>query len=265
MATFGSQENIIKAKYELIESLPEKGLAIFNGDNTYCLDLYKKTEKSKRVYKKNKADNNDEADIYSKDTEAVKEGLKFKVCDKKECKDFKVNIFGGENIQNILGAVCCARELGMTLEEIAKACKKISPNQGPMQIRKGVNGFNILDSTYSANPDGVVAQLEYLRALPGKKVIVMPCLIELGKSSMEVHEIIGEKIGEICDLAIITTKDKYKELRKSAIGAGMTEIDIFYLEDPKEIFDKIKAFCKPGDNILLESRVPQALVELLVK
>lgn len=153
----------------------------------------------------------------------------------------------------------------MALDEIAKACKKITPNQGPMKTRKGINNFNILDSTYSANPDGVIAQLECLRALSGKKVIVMPCLIELGQSSTEVHKTIGEKIGEICDLAIITTKDKYKELRESAIGAGMTEIDIFYLEDPREIFDKIKAFCKPGDNILLESRVPQKLIENLIK
>jgi len=266
MATFGSQENIIKAKYELIESLPEKGLAIFNGDNTYCLELYHKTKKSKRVYKKQNEAKKDEVDIYTKNIEISKdECMKFKVCAKEECEDFKVHVFGPENIQNLLGAICCAKELGMSLEEISKSCKKITPNQGPMQIRKGINGLNILDSTYSANPDGVIAQLEYLRELPGKKVIIMPCLIELGQSSKEIHKIIGEKIGEICDLAIITTKDKYKEIRESAIGTGMTEIDIFCLEDSKEIFDKIKAFCKTGDNILLESRVPQKLIEMLIK
>lgn len=264
MATFGSQENIIKAKYELIDALPERGLAIFNGDNPYCLDLYKKTLKPKRIYKKQKS-NNEEADIYAKEVEIIKNGLKFKVCAEKECEDFKVNILGAENILNILGAVCCAAELGMSLQEIAKACRKISPNQGPMKTMKGVNNLNILDSTYSANPDGVVAQLEFLKSLPGKKVIVMPCLIELGESSSEVHKTIGSKIGEVCDLAIITTKDKYKELRESALLAGMTEIDIFYSEDPREIFDKIKAFCKAGDNILLESRVPQALIEMLVE
>ena len=43
MATFGSQENIIKTKYELIESLPEDGIAFFNARNKYCLELYQKT------------------------------------------------------------------------------------------------------------------------------------------------------------------------------------------------------------------------------
>ena len=43
MATFGSQKNIIKTKYELIESLPEDGMAFFNAKNKYCLELYNKT------------------------------------------------------------------------------------------------------------------------------------------------------------------------------------------------------------------------------
>jgi len=49
MAIFGSQKNIVKGKYELIESLPEDGLAIFNGDNEYCFELYKRTLIKKRV------------------------------------------------------------------------------------------------------------------------------------------------------------------------------------------------------------------------
>ncbi|GAI48689.1 unnamed protein product, partial [marine sediment metagenome] len=43
LALFGSQENIIKTKYELIENLPSDGMAIFNGNNKYCSELYGKT------------------------------------------------------------------------------------------------------------------------------------------------------------------------------------------------------------------------------
>ena len=42
----------------------------------------------------------------------------------------------------------------------------------------------------------------------------MPCLIELGNKSSEIHEKIGKGIGLVCDLAIITSKDKFKEIKK---------------------------------------------------
>ena len=109
-----------------------------------------------------------------------------------------------------------ARELGMTEEEISKGVNKIENKFGGIKIKKGINGINIIDATYSANPDGVIAHLEYLKNFSGKKIIVMPCLIELGKASKEVHRRIGKKIAEVCDLAIITTKDRFKEIKEGS-------------------------------------------------
>jgi len=220
MATFGSLENIIKTKYELIESLPEDGIAFFNGKNKYCLELYNKTRIKKFLYGE------------------------------------EVKIAGLENLE---GAKLLAKELGMSEEEILRACQKIENKFGGIQIKKGINGLNIIDATYSANPDSVISHLEYLRTLPGRKVIVMPCLIELGKATIEVHKRIGQKIAEVCDLAIITTKERFKEFKE---GAGEKAV---FIENPKEIFEKIKEFSKEGDVVLLESRVPSQLIKQLLQ
>jgi len=93
----------------------------------------------------------------------------------------------------------------------------------------------------------------------------MPCLIELGKVSGEIHKKIGRKIAEVCDLAIITTKDRFKEIKDGSASSpqgGATEV--LFIENPKKIFEKIKSFCEEGDIILLESRVPSQLIRLLV-
>ncbi len=221
MATFGSQENIIKTKYELIENLPKEGIAFFNAKNEYCRELYQKTRIKKFLYGENAK-------------------------------------FPGE--ENIFGVMAVAKELGMTEEEISRAVSKIENKIGGIRVKKGINGINIIDATYSANPDGVIANLEYLTFLfpQGKKVMVMPCLIELGKVSKEVHRRIGNKIGEVCDLAIITTKDRFKEIKE---GAGEKAV---FMENPKEILEKIKSFCKEGDAVLLESRVPGYLIKELI-
>ncbi len=216
MATFGSLENIIKTKYELIESLPEDGVAFLNGKNRYCRELFQKINIEKYLYGEN----------------------------------------AGLGLENIEGAKMVAERLGMTDKEIFEACKKIKNKIGGFEIKEGVNGLKIVDATYSANPDGVILHLEYLKSLPNKKIIVMPCLIELGKASKKIHERIGEKIAEVCDLAIITTRDRFKEIKKGAPNA-------LFMEKPAEIVARIKSFAKPGDIILLESRLPAQLVERL--
>ena len=188
----------------------------------------------------------------------------------------------GENVklaglENIEGAKAVARELGMSEEEIERVCQKNENKFPGIKIKKGINGLNIIDATFSANPYGVISHLDYLRVWEGpegkpsasygvnKKVIIMPCLIELGSASKEIHKRIGEKIGEICDLAIITTKDRFKELEEGAKRAEMSAQRILLLQNPQEIFEKIKAFSQPGDVILLESRVPSELKNLLWK
>ena len=263
MAIFGSQKNIVKGKYELIESLPEDGLAIFNGDNEYCFELYKRTLIKKRVYGLQSSISGLPLDILAYNVRTEKDFITFRVALRDELADFKVNLMGFQNISNVLAVVICARELGMTLEEISKACVDIKPQQSGMQLKKGIDGLNIIDATYSANPDGVLSHLEYLKIWPQKKVIVMPCLIELGSASIGIHQRIGDKISQVCDLVIITTKERFKEIKEGAVAKEMKTENILFVENPKEILEKIRGFAQPGDVVLLESRVSKELIKLL--
>jgi len=218
MATFGSQENIIKAKYELIESLPNDGTAFFNGNNQYCRDLYQKTQIRKKLYGENASSAYEE---------------------------------------NLAGVVAVAEFLGMNPESIERGIQKIRLSQFN-RVKKGANGVAIIDSTYSANPSGVIADLDDLKKWQGKKILVMPCLIELGKASKGVHQRIGKKIGEVCDLAIITTLDRFEEIKA---GAGDK---VVFLDRSEKIIKKLKGFCGAGDVVLLESRVPSQVIKGLI-
>lgn len=216
MSTFGSQENIIKTKYELIENLPKDGVAFFNGKNRYCRELYERTNLKKYLYGVGAA-------------------------------------LGRENLE---GARMVAKELGMSDEEIAQVSKEFEDKIPGIEIKKGVNDVIIIDASYSANPDGVMIHLEYLKNFHGKKIIIMPCLIELGKAAKSVHRRIGGKIQEICDLAIITTRDYFKDLK------GNND-KVILMESPEGIFKKVREFTRSGDTILLEGRIPKRLSKLL--
>lgn len=260
LALFGSLENLLSAEGggELAAILPENGLLVVNGDNKYCLDLYKKSHLPKKAYSISRAKIN--SDIWADEILAKEDFVSFlALTHDKQMAHFRVNVLGRQNVQNLLGAILVAKELGMDLGQIAEACKKIMPQQAGMVLKPNDKGFKVIDSSYSANPDGVAADLNFLSVFAQKKVIVMPCLIELGKNSGQIHERLGREIGKICDLAIITTKDYFKEVKKGATEAGMEERDILLCDKPSDIYSIINLRCKSGDAILLEGRVPNGI------
>lgn len=271
LSLFKSMENLLSAEggVELIKALPKDGLIVFNGDNKYCLDLYRKTNIKKNIYaeKRDKID----TDIWAEDVTVEKDSISFLAIQKtnspaggREAVPFKVNVLGRQNIQNILGAVLVARRMGMNLQDIAEACKNIKQEQSGMVLKQGKHGINIIDSTYSANPDGVKADLEYLKVFNKKKVIVMPSLIELGGKSKELHEKIGKSIARVCDMAIITTKDRFEDIKKGAVEGGMKKANVMFCDNPTDLAMTISLFCTSGDAVLLEGRVPNELISLLI-
>ena len=258
MATFGSQKNIIKTKFELIESLPDSGIAILNWDDELIKTQSSRLRQGYGGQAKLKIINCLTAEQIQ-DLEAKKQSISFSL----QGIQFNLNLIGKQNIENLLLAIACAQELGINLSEISNACKKIKPFEKTMELKQGRGEVIIIDDTYSANPAGVFAALDYLKLYNAKKVIIMPCLIELGKAGKKVHEQIGEKIGKTCDFAIITSRDYFKQIKNSAIGAGMNQKNILFLQNPEKIFNKIKPYLQSDNVILLESRIPDSLVKKL--
>lgn len=212
LATFGSLENIFKAKHEIFECLSENGLKI----------------------------ERDRLSLKAEDIIEGKEEVLFKI----NGVGFRVNILGKHNLDNLLLAIECASKLGMSLEEISKACLKIK--NGKIIKRNPV----IIDNSYSANPTGVIFDVEYLKLYGGRRAVVMPCLIELGKASRDIHRKIGKKLKEVADLAIITTKDQFDVIQEEFP-------ELIYSENPDEILEKLKDF----EVILIEGRVSKNILE----
>jgi len=254
LALFGSQENIMNTKLELFGSLPNKALAFLNWDS----ELIRK--QASRIMNNELRIIKCEIGKQVQGFEVRKGSISFRIDD----VSFELDLVGKQNISNLLMAICCSQELGMSLEEISDACKKIKPFSKTMELKKGIGGVDIIDDTYSANPYGVKAGLEHLKLWQGSKIVIMPCLVELGDSAKKAHYEIGEWIGKICDLAVITTSDYFEDIRAGALSAGIKEKDILLLKNSGKIFEKMKPLLEEGNVILLESRVPQQLVKSLI-
>ncbi|MBI3638594.1 hypothetical protein HY227_02515, partial [Candidatus Wolfebacteria bacterium] len=79
----------------------------------------------------------------------------------------------------------------------------------------------------------------------------------LGEAASEIHQKIGRKIKEICDLAIIITSDNFEDIKKEAGGKAIFE------NNPLKIAELIENKLSPKTAALLEGRIPPGLLDLL--
>jgi UDP-N-acetylmuramoyl-tripeptide--D-alanyl-D-alanine ligase len=310
LALFGSLENTVKAKFELIEVLPKNGLAVINSklrtqnselqlkvqnlkffsvDRTCHPELVSGSEKENYRFRNEfgiteSIQNDKKSDIYASDIKIEKDKIKFKVTSGEASENFEINLIGKQNVSNILACTAVAEHLGMNLKEISEAVKKIKPiaktmsayggfppTADPQKAEAKGRKFYLIDDTYNANPAGVLAALEYLenfktrhrvskisdtRCLP-RKIILFPGIIELGPATKKVHQSLGKKMAEVCDLIIITKKDFAEYI--------IDGTKFIIQENPEKVYQILKNYLKPGDVVLFESRGMENVLERLKK
>lgn len=255
LSLFGSLDKTVRAKYELIKSLPANGLAIFNGENDYTRALYEKTSMPKRMYALRSFSVSAKPDVTAEKIDFTRTGMSFQVKLGESRELFETEILGRHNVLNILGATLAADALGMTLEEIKNRVKTLKAPPHTLAMNPGINGSTIIDDSYSANPRGVMAALEVLENLKGnKKILIMLPLIELADHAADVHRRLALKIDKVCDVCILTSLDFFREIRKNAPNT-----DVLLIRDPAALIAKLQKDLKEGDIVLLENRVPETV------
>ncbi len=261
---FGTLENTIEAKYELIEALPKNGLAVFNGNNKYTLQLAERARKSGLkvlVYRYIETMANGLADAVARDIKVVPEGLEFEVQLGEERQKFTAKLLGKQNVENIFAGLLVASYLGMSLPEIAKAVEKLAPPLMTMNPFNGPNGAVLIDDSFNANPAGVLAAVEYAKVYRGKKILVLQPMIELGEASDQAHRQVGKEAAKICDYIFLTNKNFSKPFLE---GAGEYGYKIQIL-DNKTIAERIKKVVDKESVVIFEGKESARILSCLVK
>lgn len=210
MELFGSLANTKKTKFELIESLPEDGIAIFNGNNNHCrqmLDWAKKLGLATYGFK---------TDTNTQNIKIFTDHIEFDLIRKNKNYPLKVNLLGKQAIENVLAAIYAAESLGMSLGEIQEGISKIVSPDKTMKLVAAKNDLLLVDDTFNANPDGVMAALEYMKEFSGKKILVLTPLIELGDRAAAIHKKIAKRAEEVCDEIFLTNKNFSREFTNKA-------------------------------------------------
>lgn len=219
LSLFKTIENVMETKYELIQSLPKDGLAIFNGNNENTLKLYNKTKKRKAIYKTYDSafSKKDDFEIAAFNILVEKQSLTFDVFLKgKIISNLKAPLIGKHNIEDILPGIYLANDLGIKEEEIREAVSFLKPLKKTMAFYQK-NSIAIIDDTFNASPDAVLAALEYMKIFKKKKFLVLQPMIELGDNAHNEHYRIAAKASNLCDYLLLTNKNFYKDIERGIV------------------------------------------------
>lgn len=206
--TFKNIQTIEETKNELAKNLDENGIMIFNGDSKSTKKLYHLFQGEKYLAC------DEEGFAYAKNISLNNQGSRFDLIIDGKCLKCSTKLLGKCNINNIVTACALAYLMGITSQDIISAVKSLQPSPHRLEIIKN-NGVVIIDDSYNSNLVGAKEALEVLSNFDGRKIVVTPGIVEMGKSQSQVNFNLGCQIADVADFIVIMN-----EMNKNFILSG---------------------------------------------
>lgn len=192
---FGSIEDIMKAKSELIARLPKGGCAFYNADDAHVVEIMSWFNHVEKVpFSATDVEKNIDLALWE--------------------STLKKAIVQYMFATNVAAACAVGEKLGIDAEHIARQLPKLTWLPHTLQpIEREIVDY--IDSSYSTNPYGferviaLVAQLDY-----EQKILITPGVIEQGVLSDEVNAGLSEKAKEVFDHVMVTSENMVSSWKK---------------------------------------------------
>lgn len=246
VARMGSLEAIARTKTELIEALPENGLAILNYDDELVRGMAEHARCRVVFYGLDT-----KADIRAVDLESRgADGTSFTLAYRGRRDRVHIPLMGLHSVNAALAGLAAGFELGVGLEEMLVGLDR--PNvQLRLILTPGMNGSTILDDHYNSNPKSTFAALALLQELEAKrKIAVLGDMLELGDYEEEGHRLVGGRVIDMVDL-LFTLGPRARIIAEEARLHSDT-LQIASFEDKADLVSAIQEIIQPGDLILVK-------------
>jgi UDP-N-acetylmuramoyl-tripeptide--D-alanyl-D-alanine ligase len=191
---FGSVEGIAAAKGEIYSGLDAAGTAILNLDERWVTEWMELIGERDCI---TFSVDDDCADLSASDIELMESGccrftLHMFTDTSIESQVVNLAIPGRHSVSNALAAVACAVAAGATIEQIVSGLETSQSPARRLQIKALAQGGQIIDDSYNASPESVRAAIDVLASRPGRRVLVLGDMAELGADAERMHLEVGD-------------------------------------------------------------------------
>ena len=212
---FGDLCGVARAKGEIFSGLGENGIALYNQDTKYTSKWqWRLTDKTVRTFSCFNT-GADKANSYSDSVNLDKNGCAtFTLHTEQGCCDVTLTVPGKHNVCNAVAAAAIALEFGASLEDIQLGLAQMQPVKGRLNLHQFENkktGRNIklIDDSYNANLESAKAAAQLLSNYPGKQLLILGDMGELGSEARSYHQEVGEfakrlKLNTLLSLGVLS-------------------------------------------------------------
>lgn len=246
----GSQENILRAKLEILSGLKQNGILILNYDDPYLCKAYDELNSkiSQRIIRYGIS--NPACDVYAQEIVMGSGNLRFLVQTPDEEMTILMPCEGVHNVYNALAAIAVGVCMNVPADGIREGLKCFQ-NVPLRQQSYERCGFQIIEDCYNASPASMQAAINVLRLRNCRKIVVFGDMLELGEFSQELHRQVGQMLKDIdAVIAFGTYRNCYIE---GAISAGVSRDACYSCADAEIAAETLLRVAKTGDCILVKA------------
>jgi UDP-N-acetylmuramoyl-tripeptide--D-alanyl-D-alanine ligase len=241
----GSEEAIAKAKCELLAEMPSTGVAVLNHDNQRLIETAATVWQGQTLtYGLEGGDL--QGQLIDSETLLV-EGIQL-----------PLPLAGRHNALNYLAALSVAKLLEIDWAPLTKGLSVELPS-GRSRRYELANDIVILDETYNAGLESMIAALQLLAATPGqRRIAVLGAMKELGDRSPEFHQQVGNTAQQLnLDALLILVDDPEAEAiaqgarHPSPTDTASSSVECFASHDA--LVQRLKELVQSGDRLLFKA------------
>ncbi len=256
LETFGSIEVTKQTKFELFENLSAKGIGFFSSDNENSVELMDKFEGEKYSAGLSGDDNVCTATEVKTDTKGMVFTLNFRGENGVELINCSTVLLGKHSVRNICLASAVAYKMGLTPTEIASGINRITSVGHRLELMPNNKNIVIIDDSYNSNVDGVNAAMDVLDTFNGRKIVITPGLVELGKMENIANREMGKTLSEHADIVIIVGRHNAEMLINGLLEGGFDRENIKFAKSLNKGNQLLNEIVKEGDIVLFENDLP---------
>ena len=253
LESFGSIERIKDTKFELFESLAEGGIGFFSSDSVGAKELFDRFNGEKYAAGINGDDNY----AYATDIKTDERGMSFDlhISGENPVRCCTV-LLGRHSVSNVCLAAAVAYRLGLTPEEIAAGVNRIPALKHRLELLPNNKNIVIIDDSYNSNEDGTKAAMEVLDYFTGRKIVLTPGLVELGKMENVMNLEFGKRLARHADIVIVIGKHNAEMLITGLTDGGFDKQNIMFAKSLNKANVMLNDIVQKGDVVLFENDLP---------
>ena len=120
----------------------------------------------------------------------------------------------------------------------------------------GGGNVKVIDDSFNSNIEGFKQAIEVLSQFSGKKFVVSPGMVELGKEQFQANFEAGKMIARVADVFVLMNETNKEALLRGALSGGMAKERIYFAKTRAEQKILLKNLLEKGDVVLFENDLP---------